>query len=132
MNFYVNSQGFLMEKQYKMVKRIVANIKTDDLSKAEQFYQDILELDILMNHGWIKTLGNDEEAKVQVSFAEQGGNDTEVPDLSIEVDNVDEMYNKMKNAGFEIIYGLTDEEWGVRRFFVKDPFQKLINILSHQ
>ncbi len=132
MNFYVNSQGFLMEKQYEMVKRIVANIKTDDLSKAEQFYQDILELDILMDHGWIKTLGNDEEAKVQISFAEQGGNNTKVPDLSIEVDNVDEMYNKMKNAGFEIIYGLTDEEWGVRRFFVKDPFQKLINILSHQ
>lgn len=115
-----------------MVKRIVANIKTDDLSKAEQFYQDILELDILMDHGWIKTLGNDEEAKVQISFAEQGGNGTEVPDLSIEVENVDEIYDKMKKVGFEIIYALTDEDWGVRRFFVKDPFQKLINILSHQ
>lgn len=115
-----------------MVKRIVANIKTDDLSKANQFYQDILELDVLMDHGWIKTLGNDEEAKIQISFAEQGGNDTEVPDLSIEVDNVDEIYDKMKNAGFEITYELTNEEWGVRRFFVRDPFQKLINILSHQ
>lgn len=115
-----------------MVKRIVANIKTENLSKANIFYQDILELDILMDHGWIKTLGNDEETKVQISFAKQGGNDTEVPDLSIEVDNVDEIYRKMKNAGFEITYELTDEEWGVRRFFVKDPFQKLINILSHQ
>jgi len=115
-----------------MVKRIVANIKTDDLSKANQFYQDILELNVLMDHGWIKTLGNDEEAKIQISFAEQRGNNTEVPDLSIEVDNVDEIYDKMKNAGFEITYELTNEEWGVRRFFVKDPFQKLINILSHQ
>ncbi|HCM35530.1 MULTISPECIES: VOC family protein [Chryseobacterium] len=115
-----------------MVKRIVANIKTDDLSMANQFYQDILELDVLMNHGWIKTLGNNEEAKIQISFAEQGGNDTEVPDLSIEVDNVDEMYDKMKWAGFEITYEITNEDWGVRRFFVKDPFGKLINILSHQ
>ena len=115
-----------------MVKRIVANIKTDDLSGANQFYQDILELDVLMNHGWIKTLGNNEEAKTQISFAKQGGNDTEVPDLSIEVDNVDEIYGKMKLAGFEITYEITNEDWGVRRFFVKDPFGKLINILSHQ
>jgi catechol 2,3-dioxygenase-like lactoylglutathione lyase family enzyme len=115
-----------------MVKRIVANIKTGDLSKADLFYQDILGLDVLMDHGWIKTFGNDQESKVQISFAEQGGNDTEVPDLSIEVDNVDEIYDRMKNAGFEIPYGLTDEDWGVRRFFVKDPFDKLINILSHQ
>lgn len=115
-----------------MVKRIVVNIKTDELSKASHFYQDILELDVLMDHGWIKTLGNDKEAKVQISFAEQGGNNTEVPDLSIEVDNVNETYDKMKQAGFEITYEITNEDWGVRRFFVKDPFGKLINILSHQ
>lgn len=114
-----------------MVKRIVANIKTNDLSKANHFYQDILELDILMDHSWIKTLGNDEDAKVQISFAEQGGNNTEVPYLSIEVDNVDEIYNTMKDAGFEIIYNLTNEEWGVRRFFVKDPFGHTVNILAH-
>lgn len=115
-----------------MVKRIVANIKTDDLSKADHFYHDILGLETLMDHGWIKTFGSDEEAKVQISFAIQGGNDTEVPDLSIEVDNVDETYDKMKNSEFEIVYEITDEDWGVRRFFVKDPFGKLINILSHQ
>ncbi len=115
-----------------MVKRIVVNIKTDDLSKANLFYQDILELDILMDHGWIKTLGTDEKANVQISFAQQGGNDTEVPDLSIEVDYVDEIYDKMKEEGFKIIYDIKNEDWGVRRFFVKDPFGKVINILSHQ
>ena len=114
-----------------MVKRIVANIKTDDASKARFFYQEILELELLMDHGWIKTLGNNEESVVQISFAEQGGNETEVPDLSIEVDNVDEIYTRMNKEGFKITYGITNENWGVRRFFVKDPFGKLINILSH-
>ncbi|WP_435525510.1 VOC family protein [Chryseobacterium indoltheticum] len=94
-----------------MVKRIVANIKTEDLSKAEVFYHNILGLETLMDHGWIKTFGNDEEAKVQINFATQGGNDTEVPDFSIEVDNVDEVYDKMKNSGFEITYQLTSEDW---------------------
>jgi catechol 2,3-dioxygenase-like lactoylglutathione lyase family enzyme len=114
-----------------MIKRIVANIKTEDLSKADLFYQDILGMEILMDHGWIKTFGNEQEAKVQVSFAAQGGNDTAVPLLSIEVDNVDELCEKMKLAGFEIVYGITNEDWGVRRFFVKDPFENLINILQH-
>ncbi|WP_228376142.1 VOC family protein [Chryseobacterium sp. BLS98] len=114
-----------------MIKRIVANIKTEDLSKADLFYQDILGMKILMDHGWIKTFGNEQEAKVQVSFAAQGGNNTEVPLLSIEVDNVDKLCEKMKLAGFEIVYGITNEDWGVRRFFVKDPFGNLINILQH-
>lgn len=115
-----------------MVKRIVANIKTHDFSVANRFYQEILGLDILMDHGWIRTLGNYEESMVQISFAEQGGNGTEVPDFSIEVDNVDEIHDEMKKAGFQIIHEITNEEWGVRRFFVKDPFGKSINILSHQ
>lgn len=115
-----------------MVKRIVTNIKTEDLSRADYFYHHILGLEILMDHGWIKTFGNNVESKVQISFAAQGGNNTPVPDLSIEVDEVDEVYNMMKDSGFEITYDITDEDWGVRRFFVKDPFDKLINILSHQ
>lgn len=123
---------FVLKPEIKMVKRIVANIKTDDLSKADRFYHDILGLETLMDHGWIKTFGNDEESKVQISFAIHGGNDTEVPDLSIEVDNVDEIYEKMNNSGFEIMYKITNEDWGVRRFFVKDPLGNLVNILSHQ
>lgn len=115
-----------------MVKRIVANLQTEDLSRADYFYHHILGLELLMDHGWIKTFGNDEKAKVQISFAVQGGNDTPVPDFSIEVDQVDDIHQKMKDSGFEITYDITDEDWGVRRFFVKDPFGKLINILSHQ
>lgn len=115
-----------------MVKRIVANIKAENLSEGDHFYHGILGLEILMDHGWIKTFGNHEEAKVQVSFATEGGSGTEVPLLSIEVDNVDELYREVQKEGFEIIYGITDEEWGVRRFFVKDPFGNVVNILSHQ
>ena len=56
---------------------------------------------------------------------------TEVPDISIEVDDVDEAYRRMKKAKFKIQYDITNEPWGVRRFYVRDPFGKLVNILSH-
>jgi catechol 2,3-dioxygenase-like lactoylglutathione lyase family enzyme len=112
------------------VKRIVANIKTPDTSLAEHFYGEILEM--LMDHGWITTYGSGEQMDVQVSFAEEGGSGTEVPDLSVEVNDVDTVYDRMKEAGFAIEYGPSNEPWNVRRFYVRDPFGKLINILQHQ
>jgi uncharacterized glyoxalase superfamily protein PhnB len=43
------------------------------------------------------------------------------PDVSIEVEDVDRVYERARAAGAEIIDPLTDEEWGLRRFFVRDP-----------
>ena len=113
------------------VKRIVANIATADTATARRFYGDVLGLDLVMDHSWIATYGSNERMTVQISFAEQGGAGTPVPDLSIEVDDVDTVLAGMKQAGFAVEYGPTDEPWGVRRFFVRDPFGRLVNILEH-
>lgn len=114
------------------VRRIVANFHESDLDLARTFYQDVLGLSLLMNHGWIMTYGSQTEMSIQVSFATEGGSGTPVPDLSIEVDDLDAALDRMIAAGIQIEYGPTSEPWGVRRFFVRDPFGKLINILSHE
>ncbi len=113
------------------VKRIVANIKTTKLSAAKRFYQDVLGLETMMDLGWIVTYGSSSKMPIQLSFASEGGSGTSVPDLSIEVDDVDEAFKRMKKARFKIEYKLTEEPWGVRRFYVRDPFGQLVNILSH-
>lgn len=51
--------------------------------------------------------------------------------MSIEVDDVDAAYARAKGIGAEIVHPLTDEPWGVRRFFVRDPDGHVINVLSH-
>ena len=113
------------------VNRIVANIATEDVAKAKRFYRDILGLDVLMDHGWLVTYGSAEKMTVQVGVATEGGSGTPVPDLSIEVDDVDEALARMKKAKIKIEYGPADEPWSVRRFYVRDPFGKLVNILMH-
>src|SRR5690606_5084802 len=113
------------------VKRIVANIATPDPAAARAFYADILGLDLLMDHGWLVTYGNDAATTPQVSFAIEGGSGTPVPDLSIEVDNLDEILARVRAAHLPITYGPADEPWGVRRFFLPDPFGRLVNILQH-
>lgn len=114
------------------VLRIVANIAAADPKAGEAFYRDILGLDMVMDHGWIVTYAGNTDMKPQISFASQGGAGTPVPDLSIEVDNVDAVHEKMLAAGFAVVYPLTNEDWGVRRFYARDPFGKLVNILSHR
>lgn len=113
------------------VKRIVANIATPNIDKAQAFYGDMLGMDVVMDHGWIRTYATDQTTTPQISFATEGGSGTPVPDLSIEVDNLDEVHARAVQAGFPIEYGIAVEPWGVRRFFVRDPFGRLVNILCH-
>ena len=113
------------------VKRIVADIAVDKVSEAQRFYGDVLGLEVLMDHGWILTYGSTAQMTVQISFATEGGSGAPTPDLSIEVDDLDTALARSQGAGFEIEYGPVDEPWGVRRFFVRDPFGRLINVLVH-
>ena len=113
------------------VKRIVANIAATSVEDVSLFYADLFGLDVVMDHGWIVTLASGETAQTQISIAAEGGSGTVVPDLSIEVEDVDVVYQRAKSLGHTIKYELTDEPWGVRRFYLSDPTGKLINVLSH-
>ena len=114
-----------------MIKRIVANIKTDNGRRAQAFYQDILGLELLMDLEWIQTYGNTSKMPVQLSVATEGGSGTEVPDLSIEVENLDTVLQRLKSASIDLEYGPVSEPWGVRRIYVRDSDGKLLNILQH-
>jgi catechol 2,3-dioxygenase-like lactoylglutathione lyase family enzyme len=113
------------------VQRVVANVTVQDPSRADKFYREILGLELLMDMTWIRTYGSTTKMSVQISFMTEGGSGTPVPDLSVEVDDVDAAHDKFKQGGFAIEYGPTVEPWGVRRFFVRDPFGRLVNVLSH-
>lgn len=114
------------------VKRIVANMFAPEPSVVDKFYQGILGLDLAMDHGWIRTYAGSAKMTVQVSFANQGGSGTPVPDLSIEVDDLDEALRRVQQGKIPMEYGPVSEPWGVRRFHVRDPLGRLINILQHE
>lgn len=114
------------------VRRIVANLQADNPEAARAFYGELLALDVVMDHGWILTFAAKGAMTPQLSVASQGGAGTPVPTLSVEVDDVDDVYRRAKSAGCEIVYDLVDEPWGVRRFYLRDPFGNVVNILSHR
>ncbi|WP_334078946.1 VOC family protein [Microbulbifer sp. M83] len=114
------------------VMRIVSNTGTADLDKAAAFCGGIWGLEMLMDHGWFQTYGSGESMTVQVSLGGQGGSGTAVPDLFMEVDDLEAALARFEGAGGPLEYGPVSEPWGVRRFYVRDPFGKLINILQHE
>jgi catechol 2,3-dioxygenase-like lactoylglutathione lyase family enzyme len=114
------------------VKRIVSNVAATDVEKASAFYREVLGLNLLMDIGWIRTYGSGSKMTIQISVMSEGGSGTAVPDISIEVDDVDEALLRVRKANIPIEYGPKTEPWGVRRFYVRDPLGKLINILQHE
>ncbi|KAB0682915.1 VOC family protein [Aureimonas leprariae] len=114
------------------VRRIVANLAAAEPASAAAFYRDFLGLDLVMDHGWIATfVAPGVTAAPQVSVARDGGSGMPVPALSIEVDDADGFRERAVAKGIAIVRDIADEPWGVRRFFVRDPFGNLVNILSH-
>lgn len=112
------------------VKRIVTDIPAPDPTACAGFYRDLLGLEVAMDMGWIMTFSGG-TGPLQISVASQGGSGTPVPHLSIEVDDVDAIHARAVEMGFDITYPLTNEPWGVRRFYVRDPAGTLVNVLSH-
>ncbi|WP_319025114.1 VOC family protein [Nisaea nitritireducens] len=113
------------------MKRIVANLAVPDVAATTKFYRDLFDLELEMDLGWIATLGSEEHMRVQFSLMREGGSGAPVPDISVEVDDLDGMLEKVKAAGYEIEYGPADEPWGVRRFYLRDPEGRLVNVLTH-
>ena len=46
--------------------------------------------------------------------------------------DVDACHAAAQRQGYSIVYPLTDEPWGVRRFFVRDPHGVIVNVVSHK
>lgn len=112
------------------IRRVVPNIRTEAVEENREFY-GLLGFEEVMNQGWIVTVASPSNPTAQVSFMTEDKTGPVVPDISVEVDDVDAVFAAARESGAEIVHPLQDEEWGVRRFFVRDPNGRVVNVLSH-
>jgi predicted enzyme related to lactoylglutathione lyase len=114
------------------VRRVTPNLKAERLDESHQFYVEVLGLDLKMDLGWIATYVSATNPTAQVSVIVEDATAPAHPDVSVEVENVDAVHAKAVERGLEIVNPLTNEPWGVRRFLVRDPSGKVINVMTHQ
>jgi predicted enzyme related to lactoylglutathione lyase len=104
------------------VTRIVANLTAPDPMALAKFYQEVFELDLSLDMGWITFLSRDTTQKIELHTASEGGCGTELPVISIGVEDLD--------ATEAAVYGPVKESWGLRRFFFRDPAGNLVNVVD--
>lgn len=113
------------------VTRIVANLAAPDPMALAKFYQEVFDLDLPFDMGWIVFLSSDTTQKIELHTASEGGSGTELPVISIGVDDLEATETAVRAAGAEIVYGPVKENWGLRRYFFRDPAGNLVNVVDN-
>jgi catechol 2,3-dioxygenase-like lactoylglutathione lyase family enzyme len=115
------------------IKRVVPDLGTDRMDESREFYIQVFGFEVTMDLGWIVTLASPDNPTAQINLLRRTGpsDSQNAPDLTIEVTDVDAVHDIAVERGLEVVYPLTDEEWGVRRFFVTDPDGLILNVMSH-
>lgn len=113
------------------VRRVVPDVRCEDLEQSRDFYAQ-LGFEEVMHQGWVMTLASTINPTAQITFMTEDKTAPVDPDISVEVDDVDAVYATVQASGAPIVRSLQDEEWGVRRFFVRDPNGRVVNVLSHR
>ena len=113
------------------IKRVVPDIMSERMDESRKFYTEFLGFDLAMDMGWVLTFSSPINPTAQITVVQKTETTVPQPNISIEVPDVDAVHAKAVALGLSVVYPLTDEPWGVRRFFVADPNGVIINILSH-
>jgi catechol 2,3-dioxygenase-like lactoylglutathione lyase family enzyme len=117
------------------VRRVVPNLVARDLGASRGFYADVLGLEPAMDDPGFTMYRSPSNPTAQVNVWGVDGPRLDVAGrravLTVEVEDVDAVYAECVRRGLTIVHPLTDERWGIRRFFVEDPDGTVINVNAH-
>ena len=112
------------------IDRAVPNIRSDHPVETRDFFVELFGFDVAMDLGWVVTMASPANPSAQVTII--GNDDPAAPGISIGVDDVDAVHARAVERGLEITYDIRDEDWGVRRFMLREPSGTIVNVLSHR
>ncbi len=115
------------------VTGITADLRVPDIAAARDFYTGYLGLSVAgFDLGWVAQYRSP-DGRAQLQLLTRDATAPRDPVVSVKVGaDVDEAYAEARRRGYEIVHPLTDEPWGLRRFFVRAPDGNILNIVSHR
>ncbi len=88
------------------ITTIVANLVAPDPAALASFYHEVFALDLTHDMGWITFLSRDAAQKIELHTASEGGRGTELPAISIGVDDLEATEAAIRAAGGKVFTGL--------------------------
>jgi catechol 2,3-dioxygenase-like lactoylglutathione lyase family enzyme len=112
---------------------ITANLRVPDITAARDFYTGYLGLSVEgFNLGWVAQY-RAPHGGAALQLLTRDATAPQDPIVSVKVGAaIEDAYAEAQRRGYEIVHPLTDEPWGVRRFFVRTPDGNILNIVSHR
>lgn len=112
------------------------DICTKNISTSKDFYIGLFDLEVLFDIDWYVQLKSPQDDNLQIAFVDL--NHDSVPKgyqkvsqgvvITIETDNVDELYKKAQTLKLPMVMELYNEEWGQRHFMLEDPNGLLVDV----
>ena len=113
------------------VERVIPNLVVSNLHDASHAHSTVLGMDIILDHGFMRALGEVDGPQLNL-IAE--ATPAPRPDATVFVADVNAAYRRAEDAsahGIDVVYPLTDEKFGVRRFFYRDADGNVISVAAH-
>ena len=118
------------------IRRAIPVVRTDRPAATRAFYRDFLGFRVAMDEDGMTMFASTSVPTTQVivAWASPTAVDPELleVDVSLEVADVDAAREQAGSRGFEVVREIRDEPWGIRRFFVRDPSGRTVNVASHR
>lgn len=108
------------------------HIPSERFDESREFYGGLLGFEEAMDMGWIVTFVSTTNPTAQVNLLSSAQPAPVQPSMTVEVADVDAVHAEALRRGLPIAYPLSDEPWGVRRFFVEDPNGVIVNVMTHR
>ena len=136
---FVLTVGWTNAQTTKKMK-LNAGIITEKLQETKKFYTEILDFGVSFENEFYILLHTPDQS-AEISFL-QPNHPSQKPIfqsefngkgvyLTIEVENVDEVYKQLKEKGIQMVIEIRDEPWGDRHFAIKDPNGIGIDIVTY-
>lgn len=121
--------------------KLNAGIVTDKLEESKAFYIDILDFGITFeNEFYLLMHTPNQQAEISFLLPDHSTQDPifhssfkgEGLYLTIELEEVESLYEEMKSRNLDIKVELRDEPWGDRHFVIEDPNGIMIDLVRYQ
>ncbi|MCR6722440.1 MAG: VOC family protein [Chitinophagaceae bacterium] len=127
-------------KNEKMKLSLTAGVITSNLQATKEFYTAIFGFNVVYESDWFLLMST-ADGVYQISFLQpdhpsqqkifQPAFDGRGMYFTIEVENVDDEYMRLKEMGVSIEIDLREEAWGDRHFAIVDPNGIGIDIVTY-
>lgn len=133
-----SQSGINKENNFKM--KLNAGITTEKIAETKEFYTKTLNFGVTFENEFYLLLHTpDKETNLAFLLPNHPSQQSLFHEpfngkgmfLTIEVDNVDKIYEDIKKLGVEIKIEIKDEPWGDRHFAIQDPNGIGIDIVKY-